>query len=389
MSFVALLMLVGDRLKYLGLVAGLAFATLLITQQASILVGMADQTGAFVRDTRAGGGADLWVMDPQVEFSEDAKPLQDTALYRVRGVEGVEWAVPLYKNWLKGQLPDGRKLTVIVVGLDDATLVGAPTGMAEGTAEDLRQDKAVFIDARDAATKLRLERGAFAASPRPLAVGDRLSINDRELRVAGTMRLSKSFFWDPVVYTTYSRALSFAPPERRLMNFVLARVKSGEDASRVAAAIELATGLTALTAPQFERRTSMYILEKTGILINFGLAVGLGFVIGLLIAAQTLYAFTLDNLRHFGALKAMGAGNWTIVRMMAVQVAVVAALGYGVGLGAAALMGRAIVATDLAFLMTWHIPVVGGVALAAICLVAGVASVIKVLRLEPAVVFKS
>jgi len=384
-TMVALLMLFGDRLKYLGLVAGLAFATLLITQQGSILIGMASQTGAWIRDS---GQADLWIMDEQVDFSEDAKPLPDTALYRVRGVEGVQWAVPIYKNWLKGQLPDGRKMTVIVVGLDDATLVGAPPGMVEGKLEDLRTEKALFIEARDADTKLRLTRGAFAAAPRALRVGDRLSINDQELRVAGTMRLSRSFFWDPVIYTTYTRALSIAPPERRLMNFVLVKVRPGIDPIRVQADIKRATGLEALTGDEFEARTAKYILEKTGILINFGLAVGLGFVIGLLVAAQTLYAFTLDNLRHFAALKAMGAGNATLVGMMSVQVVVVALLGLGIGLGATALMGRLIVATDLAFKMTWHVPVAGAAALLVICLISGALSMLKVLRLEPAIVFK-
>jgi putative ABC transport system permease protein len=379
-------MLVGDRLKYVGLVAGLAFATLLITQQGSILFGMASQTGAWIRDTAQ---ADLWIMDDQVEFSEDAKPLQDTALYRVRGVEGVEWAVPIYKNWLKGQLPDGRKMTIIVVGLDDATLVGAPPRMVEGRLEDLRAERAVFIEARDADSKLLLTRGAFRDSPRAIAVGDRLSINDHELRVAGTMALSRSFFWDPVVYTTYSRALSIAPPERRLMNFVLVKLRPGADAAAVQERIRRATGLEALTGEQFEARTVRYILEKTGILINFGLAVGLGFVIGLLVAGQTLYAFTLDNLRQFGALKAMGAGDATLVGMMAVQVLVVAALGLGIGLGVTALMGKVIVATDLAFRMTWHVPVAGAGALLVICLLAGSLSMLKVLRLEPAIVFKS
>ncbi|MBY0310595.1 MAG: ABC transporter permease [Phycisphaerales bacterium] len=386
MNLVAILMLVGDRLKYVALVAGLAFATLLITQQGSILVGMADQTGAFIRDT---GQADLWVMDPEVEFSEDGKALQDTALFRVRGVEGVEWAVPIYKNWLKAQLPDGRKLNMIVVGIDDATLVGGPPMMVEGQLDDLRADKAVFIDARDADTKLLLTRGRFKDNPQPLRMGDRLAVNDFDLRVAGTMKLSRSFFWDPVVYTTYSRALAFAPPERRLMSFVLVKVKSGTDIAETARSITEATGLQALTGKQFEKLTMTYILEKTGILVNFGLAVGMGFVIGLLVAAQTLYAFTLDNLKQYGALKAMGAGNGTLIRMMAVQVLIVALLGYGLGLGITVLIGKLIVATDLAFLMTWHIPVVGGVAILIICLCAGAASIAKVLRLEPAIVFKS
>lgn len=388
MTLVAIRMLMGDRLKYIGLVAGLAFATMLITQQASILVGMARQTQTFIQETYQAGGADLWVMDEQVNFSEDAKPLQDTALYRVRGIEGVEWGVPLYKGWLKGRLPDGTLMTVIVVGVDDATLVGAPTRVSPGSRiEELRRDRAVFVDAGDLGSKLRLSR--LACAPRALRIGDSISINDYEAVVAGTHRQSPSFFWDPVLYTTYSRALQMAPPERRLMNFVLAKVKSGADVGTVARRIEAATGLIARTPEQFKQVTAGYILEKTGILINFGLAVGLGLVIGLLIAAQTLYNFTIDNLRHFGALKAMGAGNAHLVRMMLVQVCTVGAIGYGIGLGAACLLGIVIVKTDLAFLMTWHVPVLAAAALALILTAAGLLSLVRVLRLEPAIVFKS
>lgn len=387
MNMVAIRMLMGDKLKYLGLVLGLAFATMLITQQASILVGMARQTQTFIEETSASGGVDLWVMDPQVNFSEDAKPLSDTALYRVRGVEGVDWAVPLYKGWLKGRLPDGTLLTLIVVGVDDASLIGAPSRIVEGSLGDLRRDRAVFIDVKDADTKLLCER--FPDGDRPLAMGDEISVNDYQAVVAGMHRQSPSFFWDPVLYTTYSRALRMAPPERRLMNFVLVRVKPGYSLGDTAGAISAATGLVARTREEFKMVTSGYILEKTGILINFGLAVGLGLVIGLLVAGQTLYNFTLDNLRHFGALKAMGAGNGRLMRMMVVQIGTVGVLGYGLGLGAACALGWIIVKTDLAFMMTWHIPVLAAVALAVILLLAGALSLLKVMRLEPAIVFKS
>ena len=125
MNFVALKMLVGDRLKYVALVAGIAFAALLITQQASIFTGFTLRTGSWIRETTA-GGADLWVMDPQVQMSEGPKPLSDTALQRVRSVSGVAWAVPMYKGWLKCRLPDGTLTTVRLIGIDDATLAAGP-----------------------------------------------------------------------------------------------------------------------------------------------------------------------------------------------------------------------------------------------------------------------
>lgn len=381
MISVAIKMLMGDRLKYFGLVLGVAFAAMLITQQASILVGLAHQTGSFIRDTSQ---ADIWVMDDQVRFSQDGLPISDNTLLRVRGIEGVEWAVPLYQGFLKAKLPDGTRMVTILVGLDDATLMGAPPQMARGQLADLRSDRAVFIDA-DAPNKFMMKRGGG----RPVDVGDRITINDREVEIAGTYRASKSFFWEPVIYTTYSRALSIAPPERKMMNYVLVKVKAGADVAAVQERIRVATGLAARTGDEFIGITTDYILKETGILVNFALAVGLGFLVGTLIAGQMLFNFTLDNLRYYGTLKAMGAGNWKLIGMVLTQVLVVAALGYGLGVGMGSVLGKLVGDAGLAFRMPWQIPVFAALAIVACCLIAGLFCISKVIRLEPAMVFKA
>src|SRR6476620_5152100 len=95
MYWIALKMLVGDRAKFLGIVLGLTFAAALITQQGSIFCGLMMRTCGQIRDIT---GADLWVMDPNVRYVDDVKPMIETSLYRVRGVEGVFGAVPLYKG---------------------------------------------------------------------------------------------------------------------------------------------------------------------------------------------------------------------------------------------------------------------------------------------------
>ena len=123
MNFVAIKMLLGDRAKYLGIIMGVAFASLLITQQTSIFVGLMTRTYGFVTDTRQ---PDVWVMDPKVQFIDDLKPLQDTQLLRVRGINGVDWAVPLYKGLLKARLDNGNFQTCNVLGLDDTSLIGGP-----------------------------------------------------------------------------------------------------------------------------------------------------------------------------------------------------------------------------------------------------------------------
>ena len=382
MNSIALKMLMGDKLKYFGLIAGIAFATMLILQQSSILVGFARQTGAFIRDTAQ---ADLWIMDPQVRFSQDQVPVRSTTMQLARGVPGVDWALPLYQGFLRGKMPDGTRFTMILVGVDDATLVGAPPIIVDGTLADLRRDKAVFIQADKPEKKLMMKRGGN----RPLALGDRLAANDQEAVVTGTYRGRESFFWEPVIYTTYSRALQYAPPERNSLSFILVKVKPGQDLQTVRAALEERTGLAVRTNQEFIALTADYILNTTGILINFGLAVALGIMIGSLVAGQTFYNFTLDNLRHYGALKAMGVSDGQLMRMVLLQAATVAVLGYGIGAGLGSAMGWMVASQGLAFSMPWYVPTFAFGAILSVCALAAWLSLRQVFKLEPAIVFKA
>src|SRR5437879_3206617 len=88
MVSVALKMLTGDRGKYLGMVLGLVFTTFIMTQQPAMFFGLVKRSYGFVSDAAL---ADIWVMDPMVRYIDDVKPLSDTTVARVRGVEGVGW----------------------------------------------------------------------------------------------------------------------------------------------------------------------------------------------------------------------------------------------------------------------------------------------------------
>lgn len=384
MIYVALRMLTGDRSKYFGIVFGLTIASFLITQQMAIFTGLMSRTYSFITDS---GLADVWVMDPKVQFIDDIKPLQDTQLFRVRGTEGVEWAVPLYKGILKARLDNGNFQACNVIGLDDATLIGGPATMIEGKLEDLRRADGVIVNLAGARGKLA-GRGPDG-KPVPLKVGSTVELNDHRAVVVGICQVSRTFQSQPVIYTTYTRATTFAPMERKLLSFILAKAKPGIPPKELAATITKATGLSAYTKAEFEDLTVGYFMKYTGIPINFGIAVLLGFLVGTAIAGQTFYNFTLENLKHFAALKAMGATNLTLLVMVVVQALLVGGIGYGFGTGAATLFGRVFgTNTELAFKLPWQILVGTGGAIAVICVFASLLSLYKVVRLEPAIVFK-
>ena len=385
MHYVALRMLMGDRAKYIGIIIGVTFTSLVMTQQSAIFTGILSRTFGFVTDTAL---PDIWVMDPKVQFIDDIKPLQDTQLLRVRGVDGVAWAVPLYKGLLKARLHDGTFQTVNLIGLDDATLIGGPPEMVQGALADLRRSDSVVVDAVGAASKLAKPARAPGEKPTPIGIGDSLELNDHRAVVVGLAKVSRTFQSQPVVYTTYSRATSFAPRERKLLSFILVKAKPGIAPEELTQTIKTRTGLAAYTGAQFKELTVRYYLKNTGIPINFGIAVVLAFIVGTAVAGQTFYNFTLDNIRYFGTLRAMGASSLMLLKMIVLQAATVGLIGYGLGVGAAALFGRLTRNTELAFRLIPQLLLLSGTAVVLICIISAVISMWKVLRLDPAIVFK-
>ena len=99
----ALKMLLGDRAKYIMLISGLTFASLLMTEQAAIFCGIMQWSGSTLDNV----GAPIWVVDPMVEQVNDIEALRDTDLNRVRSVEGVAWAAPFYQGMVRTRMRDG------------------------------------------------------------------------------------------------------------------------------------------------------------------------------------------------------------------------------------------------------------------------------------------
>jgi putative ABC transport system permease protein len=143
MNGVALRILLGDPAKYIGLIFGIAFSTMLMSNQISIFAGLMLRTAGQVLDARE---ADIWVMDPRVEYVDEIEPMTDVQLGRVRGVDGVDWAVPFFKGLTVAHTRDGMVQQIILLGVDDATLTGVTPHLVLGAVENLKQPDAMIID---------------------------------------------------------------------------------------------------------------------------------------------------------------------------------------------------------------------------------------------------
>ncbi len=380
MNFVALRMLTGDRGKYLGLVFAIAFSTFLLENQTSIFVGILKRTGARIADVT---DAEVWVMDAKTQYFEESKTLKDTDLTRVRGVPGVEWAVRLFKGSPVARTEAGRFAQASVLGLDDVTLVGAPRKMVLGSWERLREPDSIIVD----------KAGYELLWPgEPLRLGRVLQLNDHLVRVVGISNAGATFISFPLIHARYSVAVNFQGLERSQMGFVLARPQAGITPEELTWRIAAHTGLRARTTDEFVWDCIRYTLMHTGIPVNFGITIAIAIFVGAVVAGQTFYLFTLENLKQFGALKAIGVTNWRLVGMILLQAGMVGVIGFSIGTGLAAaffdLMAKSFTAAR-GMMMPWQ-----NVALTAACIffvviASSLLSIRRVLVLEPAAVFRA
>ena len=385
----ALKMLFGDTAKYLMLVAGLFFATFLIVQQASVFCGLMRWTTATLKNV----AAPIFIVEERVEQVNETNPMRDTDVARIRSVAAVRWAMPLYSGIQRVRLDNGSFKTIQLIGIDAASLAGAPGRMVAGNLADLRLPNTVVID------ELATER--LSPDPKDLTkrikIGDRFEINDVEARVVGICKAMRSFTGGPYIWTTYERALQYTPPQRKMLTAVIAAPVAGMTDDQAALEIEKATGLRAYVnrdfgtnKKDFNTSTIWWYVKNTGIPISFGTTVVIGFIVGVAIACQTFYSFVLDNLKHLGALKAMGMSNFRLSMMLVVQALTVGIIGFGLGLLATSgfAMG-AIEKGQPPFFMPWQIPVAAFCAIQVICLLAALMGIIRLSLYEPAMVFRA
>jgi putative ABC transport system permease protein len=327
--------------------------------------------------------ADIWVMDKKTQYIDEVKALTENDLYRVRGVPGVLWAVRLFKGQPRAKALDGTFRVVIMMGLDDASLVGAPARdkMLLGAVDDLRQPDAVIID--------RVGY-SFLFPGQPLELGRTLELNDHLVRIVGVAEASAPFATFPVMFARYSQAVGFVGRERDQLSFVLVKPQPGISVQALCARIEAHTGLRAVSGVDFAWQTVRYYLRNTGIPVNFGITIGIALIVGAVVAGQTFYIFTLENLKQFGALKAIGVTNKRLVGMILLQALTVVAIGYSIGSGIAGLFFSITLRNNptRGLVLLWQNMTGVAVAILLVVFLASLLSIRRVLVLEPAVVFR-
>lgn len=379
MMRIALKMLLGEPAKYGMLISGICFSTILMVQGLALGIGVIQLNYATSTNVRA----PIWVATPLVASLGENQPLRDTDVGRIRSVEGVAWAAPLFVGGAQARILDrgGLSKSVTVIGLDTATLAGAPATMLTGSLQDLRMSDAVIVDERV------LSRLSFDPEI-PLKVGDTFEMNDRRARIVGVAETRQMGGGTAgSVFTTFDRATQYAPGQRKMVTFVLAAPKSGELDETVARRIESVTGLRAFTENEFRESTVKWAISNTPIPFLVGIIVGIGFLVGTVISGQTFFTFIIENTRYLGVLRAMGTQTTRLAAMILMQAMVVGTIGYGLGVGLIS-VAVTFAPPSLPLVISWPALVASLVAVLGICGVAALLGIRRMASIEPAIVFR-
>ncbi|HYN16238.1 MAG TPA: ABC transporter permease [Terriglobales bacterium] len=363
-----------DKVRLTVTLTGIVFAVVLIVVELGLFVGFTETTSSLVDHS----GADLWVTSKHVPYVELGAPFSERKLYQVKAVPGVKEADKFINRWTEWKRPDGRRESVQIVGFNPESGLGGPWSLVEGSVENLKVPDSIIVD------------DVYKQKLGVTRVGEVFEINGHRARVVGFTHGIRAFTTSPYVFTTFKRAQDFGRVQADQTIYVLVKTEPGADVNQVRREIlARVRNVEVYTSPQFSRMTQVYWMFTTGAGVAVLLAAVLGLVVGFVVVAQTIYATTVDHLREFGTLKAMGAPNSYVYKVIIQQAALSAVMGYVVGMFVSFFVVRASQHGGAAILLPWPMAVGMFFLTLLMCVGAATVSINKVTRLDPAMVFKS
>ena len=367
--------LLHDKLRFAITVAGVAFAVTLVLTQVGLFVGIMDNATVTIEHVNA----DLWITSKNTPNIDFAHAFPETYVERVRSVPGVARADNLIVWFAQISLPTGAQEATEVYALEDFSRWGIPWNVAEGDLTDLRRGPYLFLD--DSSVK---RFGAFK-------VGDYREANQVRVKIIGRTQEARSFTTTPITFMDYRFMQSLLP--QLLGNnttYILVKVEPGADAAAVKA--EIARRLPhndVYTKQEWMRRSRAYWVKNTGLGLQILVTVFLGCLVGIVVVAQTLYTNTMEHIKEFGTVKAIGGSNADIYRILGKQALISAVVGFAVGLGMSFATAPLIRQLDLKMIMQPELMVSVLVGTVVMCLLAATISFKKVASIDPALVFRT
>jgi putative ABC transport system permease protein len=355
----ALRNIVHDRLRFLLGIGGIAFSAFLMIFQGSLLAGF-ERAASRVIDSI---DADIWVMPRGVQALDFAPPLRAGYWGVVKGVAGVGSVHEVAAGLAFWQRPNGTRKTVVVVGTE--------SGMAPVLPES------VMVDASDLHT--------LGLTGLPVEI----EINSHRRRVERSVSGFGSFLGSPYIFGKLTDAREALGLGEQGAMFLVLRVDGRSLAATQAELRERLPELDVLNKNEFSARAKWYWTMETGAGGALLTAALLGFVVGVLIVSQIVYATTMENIEEFATLKALGASHGFVIRIVVTQAFISAIVGCAAGMGISIPM-TSMARQFVAWVYTpWELFVALTAATLLLAILASITAVRAALGVEPGRVFRA
>ncbi|MFP5245698.1 MAG: ABC transporter permease [Thermoanaerobaculia bacterium] len=367
--------LLHDKLRFFITVSGVAFAVTLVFVQVGLFIGLMSNASLTIDQI----DADLWVTSrntPNVDF---AHAFPETYIKRVRSIPGVARADNLIVWFMNVNLPTGAVEGTEVYALENFERWNFPHNIVDGNVADLRRGPYMVLD--DSAKK---RWGAFA-------VGDYREVLGRRLKIIGRTVDEKSFTTTPLTFMDYRLAQSLNESDLRgNTTYVLVKLAPDADVEAVRKEIQRRLPYNDVhTRSEWAARSRRYWVESTGLGLNLAMTVFLGCLVGIVVVAQTLYTSTMEHIKEFGTVKAIGGSNWDIYKILGEQATIAAIVGFFLGGVVSWFLRPAMANIGLKLIISSSFAAMVGVGTLVLCLAAAMISFRKVARIDPALVFRS
>ncbi len=364
-----------DRIRFAVTLTGIVFALVLIIIQFGLFLGFTNTTSNNIDNSKA----DLWVVFRGVGYFDTSRKFSERKYYQVLATPGVAQAEKYMQSFANWKRPDGRMENIQIIGFRPGSGLGEPWNLVEGNLQDTKQEDAIIIDDLYK-EKLGVDK-----------IGDRVEIGSHRARVAGFTHGIRSFTSSPFVYSDFKNSLNYTNTvsQQSDLSYILIKAATGVSITELRERLKARiTDVDVYTTAEFSRRTRFYWMFTTGAGLAVLTAAIMGLIVGVAVVAQTIYAATMDHLREYGTLKAMGATNIYLYRVLIEQAVWSAALGYGLAMIIAHFIVQGSEKGGAVILLP--LPMKVGMLFLAIfmCITAALVSINKVTRLDPAMVFK-
>lgn len=378
MLWLAFKMLFQERGRLVITLVGIVFSTVLTLMEVAIYLGMMGNATGIVRHT----DGDIWITSKNVPNFDFSQPFPEYLINRVRALDEVLWAEKLHVWFTFLKLHDGRREQAEVVGFNPDSGVGGPWSMAIGNTADVKGGRYMIMDE---SSEQRLGR---------LDIGSSWEINlfeEQSFKLVGLSRDVVSFTTIPVVFTSFDvvdRSLADTDFGGNI-SFIVAKLKDPAMLEQVVATLRTALPHNDVyTRDEFMARAVEYWTVQTGMGMAFFLTAVLAVLIGGAIVGQTIYAGTMEHLRDYGTLKAMGAHNREINLVILSQAGASAVMGFVIGVIVSLLVRPGVEGTGVPMQLPWLLFAILFVIIVLTCLLAAYISVREVKRLDPMIVFR-